>query len=398
MVCHEAIEVFARDGRTAETCYPGMSSFFTSGLPNMPNIVVVNPRAMHFCDNRATSIDLCVRDMVHYSRFKDTTTVIGDAVDQPFPGIRFRPRPVAHPDTFVLRTPRLLQAIRELEPDLVCVQEHLRTASYLARRLPIPVVLQKHNGTHGPKGWFDSLRTRADYNRLAALIFVSHALRNDFEQDWPQLRTRLHVITNSLDTSLWSPAVTRNNTILVVGRATPEKGIKQAALALADILPRYPEWMARFILNEVHAVPDYFAEVTSLIDRLGSQASLSVQRPLAEVKAAMENGSILLVPSVFKEPFGRVALEAHAAGLAVISSGTGGLRQVSGDAALYLPEVEPRAIAAALEQLMSNETLRHELAGRGRERAVALFDIRNVVARCDDFYEALLQPSRLGRG
>ena len=47
----------------------------------MPNIVVVNPRAMHFGESRATSIDLCVRDMVHYSRFKATTTVIGDAVE-----------------------------------------------------------------------------------------------------------------------------------------------------------------------------------------------------------------------------------------------------------------------------------------------------------------------------
>ena len=199
----------------------------------MPNIVVVNPRAMHFCESRATSIDLCVRDMVHYSRFKDTTTVIGDAVDRPFPGIRFRPRPVARPDTFYLRRSKLLRQIRDLAPDVVCVQEHLRTASYLARRLAVPVVLQKHNTIQAPKGELDRLLTRAHYNRLAALMFVSDSLRADFARSWPQVRARLQVVTNSLDTSLWSPSTERRKTILVVGRATPEKGIRQAALALA---------------------------------------------------------------------------------------------------------------------------------------------------------------------
>ena len=290
----------------------------------------------------------------------------------------------------MLRSPKLLRMIRGLEPDVVCVQEHLRTASYLARRLAVPVVLHKHNPIQGAKAAFDRLKTGADYNRLAALIFVSEALRDDFAQSWPKIRARLQVVTNSLDTSLWSPAATRSKTILVVGRATPEKGIKQAALALAEILPRYPDWTARFILNEVHAVADYFAEVGTLIDRLGPQATLSVQRPLAEVKQAMESGAILVVPSIFKEPFGRVALEGHAAGLAVISSGTGGLRQVSGDAALYLPAVEPGAIAKALELLMVNEAQRNNLAASGRARAVALFDVRNVVARCDDFYEELV--------
>jgi glycosyltransferase involved in cell wall biosynthesis len=349
---------------------------------------------MHFCESRATSIDLCVRDMVHYSRFRDRTTVIGDAVDRPFPGIRFLPRPVTRPDTFALRAPKLLRLVRGLAPDLVCVQDHLRTASFLARRLAVPVVLQKHNTIPHPKGWFDRRKTQAQYNRLAALVFVSDSLRSDFEQRWPDVRTRLEVVTNSLDTALWAPAAQRDKTILVVGRATPDKGIMPAALALAQVLTRHPDWQARFILNEVHAVADYFAEVAAQIGRLGPQAALSVQRPLAEVKQAMENGSILVVPSVFREPFGRVALEAHAAGLAVISSGTGGLRQVSGDAALYLPAIEPASIATAIERLISHTALREQLAGSGRERAVGMFDVRTVIARCDDVYQALIAQAQ----
>ena len=361
----------------------------------MRNILIINPRAIYFCESRATSIDLCVRDLVQYSRYASTTTVIGDAVECPFPGIRFLPRPVTSPDTFVLRAPKLFRMVRELRPDVVCVQEHLRTAAYIAKRLPVPVVLQKHNAVRAPRQMLDRLRTAADYNRLTALIFVSQSQRSDFRQAWPNVRAPLLCLTNSIDVSLWTPATSRSQTILVVGRAVPSKGIKQAALGIADILRRYPDWRARFILNEVEADPNYFREISSLVDRMGSQASLSVQWPLAEVKQAMEQAAIVIVPSIVRETFGRVALEAHAAGLAVISSGAGGLREVSGDAALYLPAVEPLHIANALDQLIANPAQRNALARKGRARAVEMFDVRNVAAKCDDIYERLILGSSI---
>lgn len=361
----------------------------------MRKIIVINPRATHFCDSRATSIDLCVRDLVHYSRYVSTTTVIGDAVERSFAGIRFLPRPVTKPDTFLIRAPKLLQMVRELRPDLVCVQEHLRTAAYFAKRIPVPVLLQKHNAVRASRGMLDRLMTAADYNRLAAVIFVSQSQREDFRQAWPNVRAPLLYVTNSIDASLWKPSATRSQTILVVGRAIPSKGIRQAALAIAEILTQYPDWRASFILNEVEADPGYFQQISSLVDRMGAQASLSVQRPLADVKLAMEQSAIIIVPSVVRETFGRVALEAHAAGLAVISSGAGGLREVSGDAALYLPAVEPLHIANALDQLIADPAQRNALASKGRARAVEMFDVRSVAAKCDDIYERLILGSSI---
>jgi len=61
--------------------------------------------------------------------------------------------------------------------------------------------------------------------------------------------------------------------------------------------------------------------------------------------------SASVVASKWAEPFGRVTLEAHAGGAALISSGTGGLSEISGDAALYLEAVTGPVIASALCQL-----------------------------------------------
>ena len=64
---------------------------------------------------------------------------------------------------------------------------------------------------------------------------------------------------------------------------------------------------------------------------------MDVAQPWSFVKAKCEQAAIALVPSKWDEPFGRTALEAHAGGCAVVSSGTGGLAEISENNAIVLP-------------------------------------------------------------
>ncbi|MNI30265.1 D-inositol-3-phosphate glycosyltransferase [compost metagenome] len=76
----------------------------------------------------------------------------------------------------------------------------------------------------------------------------------------------------------------------------------------------------------------------------------------------MKRAAIALVPSTWAEPFGLTALEAHAAGAALVSSGRGGLREASGPHALYLNRVTPAALVAAAERLITHPEERLSLA------------------------------------
>lgn len=79
----------------------------------------------------------------------------------------------------------------------------------------------------------------------------------------------------------------------------------------------------------------------------------------------------------------------------VVSSGTGGLREISGEAALFLSAVEPARIAEAVEALIVDEPLRERLAADGRARVERLFDVRRVSAALDDFCaEAIERANR----
>jgi glycosyltransferase involved in cell wall biosynthesis len=145
----------------------------------------------------------------------------------------------------------------------------------------------------------------------------------------------------------------------------------------------------RFILSEVGVHAGYFADVRSALTVLGQQSVIEVQRPFSEVKAAFENAAIAIVPSKWPEPFGRTALEAHAGGAALITSATGGLAEISADAAVRLSAVSPQAIAEAASTLITDAALRETLVRAARERVAALFDIRTQADRLDAFCEAV---------
>jgi glycosyltransferase involved in cell wall biosynthesis len=91
------------------------------------------------------------------------------------------------------------------------------------------------------------------------------------------------------------------------------------------------------------------------------------------VLEANARAAIAVVPSRWPEPFGLTALEALASGTPLITSGRGGLREVAGDAAVYVNPDDPQAMAEAIVALAGDPGRRAALGEAGRRRA-AQFD------------------------
>jgi glycosyltransferase involved in cell wall biosynthesis len=72
----------------------------------------------------------------------------------------------------------------------------------------------------------------------------------------------------------------------------------------------------------------------------------------------------------------------------VVSSGTGGLAEISENNAIVLQRgFVAEDVERAVETLIRDETLRSKLAHRGREGAERIYAIEAVSARADDFYD-----------
>jgi glycosyltransferase involved in cell wall biosynthesis len=81
-----------------------------------------------------------------------------------------------------------------------------------------------------------------------------------------------------------------------------------------------------------------------------------------------EDATALCFPSL-AEGFGLPVLEAMAAGLPVVASDLEVIREVAGDAAVFVPAGDVPMLRGALEQVVNDEQLRRRLADNGRTRA-----------------------------
>jgi glycosyltransferase involved in cell wall biosynthesis len=118
--------------------------------------------------------------------------------------------------------------------------------------------------------------------------------------------------------------------------------------------------------------------------------------PNSQVMASWLHASIAIVPSVWHEPGGQVAMEAMLVGLPVVSSDVGGLRDVvqHGSTGVMVPPSDPGALAAALDGLLDNPELRQRMGEAGRVHA-RQFEVAAVAPRIVKvFEEALLSRSR----
>ena len=366
-------------------------------------VFYVMPRGMYFGASQATSIDLCVRDLIRASRFAGSAQVIAEAIADEFEGVALHPFPCSAISATRSRAEYAADLVGAHRPDIIIVQQHLPTASAIARRCPgARIVLQTHNfqkadyAAGSLKDWVRRGYKRARYRRLAGLVHVSEACARAFAANWPDIGLPQAVVHNGLDFAAWTPAAARAREVLFVGRCVPEKGAVESAAAAARALASLPDWTARFILSAVRENAATLEAVRSALAPLGARARIEVQRPFVEVKAAYEAAAIAIVPSMVSEAFGRTALEAHAGGAALISSGIGGLREVSGTSALYLPEVTADAIAAALGRLVGAPDLRARLAREGAAWVRERFSIGSQAGRLDDFCLELALSGRIG--
>ncbi|MBI3127192.1 MAG: glycosyltransferase family 4 protein [Candidatus Tectomicrobia bacterium] len=105
---------------------------------------------------------------------------------------------------------------------------------------------------------------------------------------------------------------------------------------------------------------------------------------------------LFVFPSL-NEGMGRAAVEAMAAGLAVVASRTGGLPEVvrDGETGLLVPPGDAEALASAMERLLARPEERRAMGEAGR-RLARDYGAERMCERLEALYARLLAPSAAG--
>ena len=205
------------------------------------------------------------------------------------------------------------------------------------------------------------------YNRLDALIFVSHLAKDEFMSTSPVIdATKIHVIHNSIK---HTPATSESEpgkglTLMFHGRLAPEKGIDTLIKAFATIENKDTRLVIVGSGNE-----EYVRELQSLAAANGVAERIEWTGHSNDIHPLIEKADIGICPSHVREAGALSVIEYMAHGKPVIASNNGAQPEyvTSGTNGILVAPGDTQALAEAIATL-SDSTVRGTMGKAARER------------------------------
>jgi glycosyltransferase involved in cell wall biosynthesis len=159
-------------------------------------------------------------------------------------------------------------------------------------------------------------------------------------------------------------------TVGMIGRLAPWKGQTVFLDAFATAFPDGPE-QAVIVGAALFGEDDYEESLFKRAAALGLGNRVEFRGFREDVMGELAGMDIAVHASIVPEPFGRVVVEALAAGVAVIASDAGGPAEIitPGVDGLLTPPGDVDALAGSMRRLADDPDLRERLQDAGRRRA-----------------------------
>jgi glycogen synthase len=245
-----------------------------------------------------------------------------------------------------------------------------------------PIVITHHTWLRridGKCGWQDRLK-------MAVLpwcrnIAISQAMA-------AALPVKCMTVYDPFETDEFTDAGTtsRGKDIVFLGRLVSDKGCDLAVRALAllkaeGICPSFT------VIGDGPEMP----ALKRLSGELGVSGQIDFRGALREGRGReVAQHKIMVIPSVWEEPFGVVALEGLAAGCVLAASSAGGLPEAVGPCGLFFPNGNVVALASALKELLASPSLRDKLAAE-RNYHLKRFQPEAVAKRYLEVFESAMR-------
>jgi len=219
---------------------------------------------------------------------------------------------------------------------------------------------------------------------------VSESSRHDLLGFAPEIAEKISVLYNALPqpAAPIAPVSFSPPVILCFGRLVEEKGFDLAIAAMARIVHRYPD--ARLIVagdGDARPALEQQAREAGVADAVRFTGWV----PPAAVPDLIDQASVVVVPSRWREPFGLVALQAMQRARPVVAAARGGLPEVvrSGETGLLVPSDDADALADGILHVLDDPDRAGAMGLAGLERARKRFGFERFIAEHDALYSRL---------
>jgi glycosyltransferase involved in cell wall biosynthesis len=120
--------------------------------------------------------------------------------------------------------------------------------------------------------------------------------------------------------------------------------------------------------------------------------------PPDEMKNYHRECSVVVVSSVWPEPFGMVGIEAMRHGLPVVAFDAGGIKEwlLDGQNGYLAPWMDRAAYAARVEELLRNKTRARQMGERGRQLVAEHYDFSKYISGLEDLFARVAAETQHG--
>lgn len=215
------------------------------------------------------------------------------------------------------------------------------------------------------------------------------------------------VISNGVDLDAYRPALLSGDAVRndlgidgcspvfsIVGQITPWKGQLEAIQAFAAIAGEFPA--ARLLVvgeakftgaESRYDTVAYERQLRAEVASLGLEGRVIFTGERSDIPQVMAASDVLVLAS-WEEPFGRVLIEAMAAGKPTVATRAGGVPEivVDGETGILVPPKTPASLAEAMARLGGDEELRRRMGAQGASRAEEHFGVGLHVERITALY------------
>ncbi len=181
--------------------------------------------------------------------------------------------------------------------------------------------------------------------------------------------------------------------ISIVGRLTPLKGHEYFLKAMARVIRHFP-YVKVWIIGDAPAKKQSYKEgLMALARRLGLSDHVEFLGNRRDIPELLSKTDVLVLSTITQESFGRVIVEAQAAGVPVVATKVGGVVEIidhEKTGLLVLPR-HPEEMANAVVRLLEDKILTAELVHNAKQKILSNYTLEHMASQTIDVYQELLK-------
>lgn len=306
---------------------------------------------------------------------------------------------------------QVVASLRRIQPDLIQVENRPMIAYKLKRKFPhIPVWLSLHSTRFITSPHLSSKKVRRCLKKVDAVIVNSYFLKQFVVRLAPKVKKNTHVIYPGVETerfiSRWTSQGTQlrkaklqelgyenKKIILYAGRLLKSKGVHYVLRALSKIVSEHPDTVLLIVGSAFYGRNKRTSYVKKL-HQMGSRYPKHVRFiPFVahdQMMSWFRLADVVVVPSIGREAFGLVNIEAMACGVPVIATYNGGMKEIiqhEKNGLLLSPSTLSDALPKAINRLLNNSELRERMGRYGAQFVANQFTWGHTAER----YKKLLE-------